>query len=232
MGKKARERAARRVAPAASRRAANQAGKDSASAQDGQDAAGGISARDLRWLRRINEEVATLFAGDQRCVEASALAVRAAADLSIVLTPQPVALAAQYRGHSAALGRRALDAWGGDMSAFGEVTDELTGTGWDTAGHMVVVHRPSRWVFDPTLGQLSTHLRVRLGLLAEQVASLEPDDGAWHFSTSDLSPRYYLCDDDATWVEGFESSLQACRLTASDLASIVRSDARGIIVRS
>lgn len=188
MGKKARARAARRVDPAAQHR------------------------RAVAQLRRLNELVGAYFGTAAHCVEAAALFTRAASELGHEVVPQAVALAAQTDGAPVALGRKAQDAWGPDaLSQFEEVEDELEGTSWQDAGHVVITHPASGWIFDPTLPQLCERLGIGLDPFAAQVTSLHPADGSWDFGDQDLGLRYHLVDTDTSWQEGYAVAYGECR---------------------
>lgn len=207
MGRKARARARRRVDPAAHQR------------------------EGLRQLRRLNELVGAYFGQSAQCVEAVALFTRAAAELGHQVVPQAVALAAQGPDTSVALGRRAQDAWGGDVTdQFEEVVDELVDSDWQNAGHIVVIHPGTSWMFDPTLPQISQRLGVELEPLAVEVSSLRPADGYWEFGEDDLGLRYYLVDDDTSWQAGYSLAYRECVLSAGDLVEIVRSGRAGVLV--
>lgn len=207
MGKKARERAERRRRPVVNH------------------------ARAATQLRRLNELVGRYFGQEARCIEAVALFSRAAAELGHEVRPRAVALAAQYEDSSVALGRRALGAWEGGFGVFAQVTDELTDSEWDTAGHLVATYDAGCCLFDPTLQQAAPRLGVVLGPLASKVESMSPKEGFWDFSRGEFEVRYYLAEDDMTWQEGYEPSYRACEPTARDLADIVRSGRRGLLVR-
>lgn len=209
MGKRARERAARRRDPEKARQHA------------------------ARQLNRINDMVSEFLGSEALCVEAAALFVRTAADLGHDVEARPVALLAQYGGVTVALGRVAAQAY--DEVQMGEpveVTDELAGSGWNGAGHVVLVHRPTGALFDPTLPQISDRLGYRMPALAAHLDADDLDCGPWDFSSADGSMvmRYYLVPDDTSWVAGFGNSLHHCRPVAEQMADLVRTGRQGTFV--
>ena len=172
--------------------------KRPAGRSNGNPAAHGNTAT---FMERANREVGSVFGTEPKCLQAVALLTLVASHAGIRVSPLPVALAARRSERLVALGRRAQAAWSDEtanMDFQGKIAD-----GWEDAGHLVVLQRGSRRIYDPTVQQVGPRLQYPMSPLVLNVAALEPPSGYWEFRGDDLTLRYYPVPDEESWKPKF-----------------------------